>query len=670
MLIIGFSGGFDPVHPASNQTTDYRIVHTPYWYHDAAAVLLDDGRIVAAVEQERLDRIKHSNHFPGEAIERCLSLHGAEVRDVDQFVYYSKEARTDLVVGRFMLQHPTVKPRWTARAVLQDAFYRHFGIDLPTEKLSFVEHHLAHAYSAYMLAGRGEALVVTLDGQGDELAGTVFEGRNGQLRRLLDIPETNSLGNFYTDVIAFLGYSLFDEYKVMGLAPYGDPARYRSLFSELYTLHKQGIFTIHRDRLPLLARIGFPRRSGEQFTQEHKDLAAALQETLEEIVFHWLSHYRHATGLTRLCFSGGVAHNCTLTGKLMRSGIFAEVLVQPASNDAGCALGAALAYQHSARSDELIEPLSHVFLGTSLGTDEAIVSELAAWAVLLDFHRMDDTPRQVAGLLAEGAVVGWVQGRSEYGPRALGNRSILADPRPAANRDRVNQMIKKREAYRPFAPAVVAERADEFFALSKGIQSPFMLFSVPVLEPMRAPLGAITHVDGTARVQTVAHTDNSRFHALLSAFGSITGLPILLNTSFNNDVEPIVDSLHDAVSCFLTTGLTHLVVGDWLVQRKSDDFEALLTLVPELPAHLSLRCDRRLALGDGWKVFHNIHNHVNNRSIEISEPLYDLLMRSNGECTFHELQVGTADTIELLREVVKLWDRRVLRLRPPHSAQT
>jgi carbamoyltransferase len=664
MLIIGFSGGFDPVHPATNQTTDYRIVDTPYWYHDAAAVLLDGGRIVAAVEQERLDRIKHSNRFPGEAIERCLSLHGARVRDVDQFVYYSRESRTDLIVGRFMLKHPAVKPRWTARAVLQNAFYRHFGSDLPTEKLSFVEHHLAHAYSAYMLAERTEALVVTLDGQGDELAGTVFEGRNGQLRRLLDIPETNSLGNFYTNAIAFLGYSLFDEYKVMGLAPYGDPARYRSLFSELYTLHEQGRFTIHWDRLPLLASTGFPRRSGEQFTQEHKDLAAAIQETLEKIVFHFLSHYRQATGLARLCLSGGVAHNCTLTGKLMRSGIFEEVLVQPASNDAGCALGAALAYQHSANADE-IEPLSHVFLGTSLGTDEAIASELATWDVLLDFHRMDDTPRQVAGLLAEGAVVGWVQGRSEYGPRALGNRSILADPRPAANRDRVNQMIKKREAYRPFAPAVVAERAHEFFALAKGIESPFMLFSVPVLEPMRAQLGAITHVDGTARLQTVARTDNPRFHALLSAFGSITGFPILLNTSFNNDVEPIVDSLHDAVLCFLTTGLTHLVVGDWLVQRKSYDFKTLM-LVPELPPHLSLCRDRRLS-HDGWRVFHSIHNHVNNRSIEISEPLYDLLMRSNGECTFHELQIGTTDTNEVLREVVTLWDRRVLRLRPPPS---
>lgn len=666
MLIIGFSGGFDPVHPASSRTTDYRIVHTPYWYHDAAAVLIADGRIVAAVEQERLDRIKHSNRFPGEAIERCLSLHGAHFRDVDQFVYYSREARTDRIVGRFMLQNPDVKPHWTARAVLREAFYRHCGIDFPTEKLSFVEHHVAHAYSAYLLAGRGEALVVTLDGQGDELAGTVFEGRNGQLHRLLDIPETNSLGNLYTNSIGFLGYSLFDEYKVMGLAPYGNPARYRSLFNELYTLHEEGKFTIHWERLPLLATIGFPRRSGEQFTQEHKDLAAALQETLEQIVFHFLSYYRRAANLTRLCFSGGVAHNCTLTGKLMRSGIFDEVLVQPASHDAGCALGAALVYQHSARPDELIEPLTHVFLGTSLGTDEVIASELAAWGALLDVQRMNDTPRQVAGLLTEGAVIGWVQGRSEYGPRALGNRSILADPRPATNRDRVNEIIKKREAYRPFAPAVVAERAHEFFALPEGFQSPFMLFSVPVLASMRAHLGAITHVDGTARLQTVARTDNVRFHALLSAFGSITGFPILLNTSFNNDVEPIVDSLDEAVSCFLTTGLTHLVVGDWLVRRNSDDFAALLTLVPELPAHMSLRCDRRSLLGEGRKIFHSIHNHVNGRSIEISEPLYDLLMRVDGECTLHELQVGRADAIELLGEVVTLWDRRVLRLRPTH----
>lgn len=668
MLIIGFAGGLDPVHPSSDPITDYRVVPTPYWYHDAAAVLLEDGAVVAAVEQERIDRIKHSNRFPGLAIERCLALGGAHFEDVDRFVYYNQEARTDMIIGRFMLQHPQVKPLWTARAMLHEAFRRHFGKALAPDRLCFVEHHLAHAVSAYAMSSFREALVVTIDGQGDALSGTVFEGKNGSLERLMQFPETNSIGNFYTNVIGFLGYSLFDEYKVMGLAPYGDPARYRDLFRQLYTLYDDGAYAIHADRLPLLATVGLPRRTGEPFTQIHKDLAAALQDAVETMVLHLLRHYQRRTGLRRLCLAGGVAHNCTMGGKLLQAGLFDDIFVQPASYDAGCALGAALAVHQELCPKLSITPLAHVYWGTHAGSDDEIRAHLEPWRALVDIEALEDTPRQVATLLAEGAAIGWVQGRSEFGPRALGNRSILADPRPLDNRDLINAMVKKREAYRPFAPAVIEERAHDFFDIPEGTRLPFMLFAVPVREHMRARLQAITHIDGTARVQTVSRQQNARFHDLVHAFGELTGIPILLNTSFNNNAEPIVDSVEDAVVCFLATGLNYLVVGDYLVRRRQVDRTALLDLVPTLPPHLRVSRSRQWVPEQGWQWIHTCTSHVAPRyDARLSEALYELLTRADDQATLAELARQTSradDPAALLAELETLWARHIVVLRP------
>src|SRR5262249_1296171 len=282
---------------------------------------------------------------------------------------------------------------------------------------------------------------------------------------------------------------------------------------------------------------------------------ASLQETLEDIAFHTIRYYRQVTGQKRLCLAGGVAHNCTLNGKLLYSGLFDDVFIQPAAHDAGCALGSAMHAYLQAKGSLSRPRLDHVFWGSDAGADDEIESTLSRWTELVEFEKVDNVAERAAQLLAGGSVIGWVQGRSEFGPRALGNRSILADPRPAENKRVINAMVKKREGYRPFAPSVPEEDAADIFVPPPMKTAPFMIFVVDVREHQRALLGAVTHVNGSARVQTVSRSTNARYHRLLAEFKALTGVPVLLNTSFNNNAEPIVDSVEDAVVCYLTTGL-------------------------------------------------------------------------------------------------------------------
>lgn len=453
-------------------------------------------------------------------------------------------------------------------------------------------------------------------------------------------------------MIRHLSYGDFDEYKVMGLAPYGDPATYRELFRTLYSLGKGGDYAIHPDRYPALAPL---RRRGEPFDRRHQDWAAALQESLEEIAFHFLGHYRRETGHSRLTLAGGVALNCTLNGKLLASGLFDEIFVQPASHDAGCALGAAL-HLHLEERRPAPRALEHVFWGTDVGPGEDLARELERWREVVTFQRLDDVVETAAGLLADGAAIAWVQGRSEFGPRALGHRSILADPRPAANRERVNRMIKKREGYRPFAPSVLEEDLHAFFEVPAEVRKlPYMLFVVQVRAEKRSVLGAITHVDGSARVQTVSRADNELYWRLIAAFKELTGIPILLNTSFNNHVEPIVDSVEDAIVCYLTTGLDHLVVGDYLVTRR--ERRAFLDLVPSLPRHLELR--RSPSPREAYELW-NVS--LGRSEGEIPRTVFEALQAANGGESLADL-IGDDDegTVERLWE---LWEGRRLRLRP------
>lgn len=670
MLCLGLSGGLDRVYenPLGLPNT---------FLHDGAAVLVKDGRVIAAVEEERLNRIKHSNKLPSSAIEYCLAAAGVELRDVDRIAFYATEAYCNAMLERLFISQPEISIPLDANLLLRHLLATEFGTQVDPSRVSFVGHHQAHAVSALAMSGFEESLVLAIDGCGDFLSGLLAVGSGTEMTELMTFPENNSLGLFYLETIRYLGYGLFDEYKVMGLAPYGDPASYRELFSQFYELSANGGYRVHLERIgPALLRNIEVRRKGMPFTQQHRDVSASLQEALERIVFHILRHYRESTGMKRLCLAGGVAHNCTLNGKLLYSGLFEDIFVQPAAHDAGCALGAALMVSNEAGQPAPRERLQAVYWGPDVGSDDSIEQELKGWAGHLEIERTADVATRAAEWMADGAVIGWVQGRSEFGPRALGNRSILADPRPATNKDRINAMVKKRESYRPFAPSVLEEDAGAFFELPDGrAEYPFMNFVVRVRESKRALLGAITHIDGTARLQTVSRTNNAAYWELINAFKSRTGVPILLNTSFNNNAEPIVDSVADAITAFLSTELDGLVVGSFLVKKRATTLESWTALAVSLPSHVSLYRVRAHAGRERQETVCEIRmGHSSQDSVRISHDLFDMLMQIEKEAVLADLLARvTSDRTRreaLVNELRGLWDLRRIRLHPSQTARS
>jgi len=663
MLILGLTGSPELVHE--------NHFSLPRWVlHDSAAVLLDDGEVVLAIEEERLNRIKHTNKMPVSAIRTCLEARGVRLKDIDAIAYYQTEASLDMLIKKRLLEFNHTPIPKNPASFLQLFYERGLGGEIDPKKFYFVHHHIAHAMSAFAMSGFDTSLVTTFDGEGDGSSAMAFQGTGARLEPLANFGVEKSAGIFYAMVIAYLGYGPFDEYKVMGLAPYGDPERFRYLFRKLYTLLPKGDYLIHRDRIPSLFGVVTPRRKGEPFSQTHKDLAAALQEALEEIIFHVIRYYKDKTNEKNLCLAGGVAHNCTLNGKVLRSGLFDNVFVQPAAHDAGGALGAALcAYYNNRPAARKPAQMKHVYWGKDIGDDHSILGELSKWGNFLSFEKVEKITERTAELLADGRVIGWVQGRSEFGPRALGNRSILADPRPADNKDRINQMIKKREGYRPFAPSVLEEFADHFFDLGpNGEQHPFMVFVVNVKKEMHELLGAITHVDGTARVHTVSKEINAKYWDLISAFAERTGIPMVLNTSFNNNVEPIVDSAKDAVVTFLTTGLDYLVIGDYLVEKKKTGWQAYLDLTVSLPPYASLRQVRKL---DDHMEFNDFFyvavTHRSEFEYRVSGGMARVLQDS-GRCKkLRQVLVeagvsGEAEGERIIQEIAELWSERLITL--------
>ncbi|MBW4500875.1 MAG: nodulation protein [Scytonema hyalinum WJT4-NPBG1] len=664
MLILGISGGPQLIHE-----NPYGI--PPTWTHDSAVVLLEDGKVIFAIEEERLNRIKHTNKFPTQSLQLCLKKRGIKIQDVDLIAFYSTK---DIeVFTKLIFLNNNQEPKfWQPKTFLQHLLYKALNYKIELEKLCFIHHHHAHAMSAFALSGYETSLISTFDGSGDNSSAMVFSGNGTKLDQIIDLPVSQSVGHFYRDVIAFLGYSQFDEYKVMGLAPYGNPERFRNVFQTLYTLLPNGDYVIHEDEIISLFNLGLPRRKGEPFTQTHKDIAASLQEALENIVFHVLQHYQRETKQKNLCMAGGVAHNCTLNGKILRSGMFENVFVQPAAHDAGCALGAALYayYQVNPTANKLYK-LDHVYWGTDIDSDSSILKQLMQWQDFVTFEKLVNVGWQTAELLASGYVVGWVQGRSEFGPRALGNRSILADPRPQENKSRINQMIKKREGYRPFAPSVLEEDVDDFFEVPHHQkQLPFMIFVVNVREEKRSLLGAVTHIDGTARVQTVSRKTNDKYWNLIHSFKKITGIPILLNTSFNNNVEPIVYSIKDAIVCFLTTGLDYLVVGDYLVKKKEVNWQASLYLIPSLPPFVSLHQVKKLDFDSNFNNYLYIGNSYNTKfQLAVSAEVFSVLSLANNEKTVMKLiqangEIEEGKAQDIVQEILELWSQRLVILRP------
>jgi carbamoyltransferase len=547
-------------------------------YHDSACALLADGKLVAAAHEERFTRNRFEPAMPVQAFRYCLNEAGLGIGDIDCVAYY-EDPQAKLDRQRWMLETGAQGPRRDAGNRLDAArplreIRQLLGYQGPVE---FTTHHEAHAASAFYCSGFSEAAVLVADAVG-EWATTSYgaaSDRDG-LRILEEVRFPHSLGLLYSAVTNYLGFDVnSDEYKVMGLAPYGKP-RFADRLEALFAHRSGGQFRLdlryfdfgnelrmYTDALPDL--LGVPARTPEaEVLSVHEDIAASLQSLLETVLLEVLAHLAEITATDRLCYAGGVALNCVANSVLRRRGPFREMFVQPAAGDAGGAVGAALLAQHRLTGQSPSFLLNDVRLGYAEPAGRVRALLRGTGIGFRDFGQdRAGLVQATARELADGAVVGWFQGRAEFGPRALGARSILADPRDAGMRDRINALVKKRESFRPFAPAVVAERCDEFFDLA--LESPFMLETTQV---RCAGLPAITHVDGSARVQTVAAAGNPGFHALLTAFGELTGYPILLNTSFNMRGEPIVNTAEDALACFVRSSLDFLVLEDLLIAKR------------------------------------------------------------------------------------------------------
>jgi carbamoyltransferase len=672
MIVLGWHGG---LHRCGLEDS-----LAGFAQHDGAAVLFRDGRIVAAIEEERLNRVKHSNFFPAQAIRFCLAEAKVAIGDVDAIV---TDVTEHLFNGATLLAAMTDPnlPITRGRERIGGLFEREFGIDV-SRKVHFCRHHVAHLCGCLYPSGFRDSLVLCLDGEGEGLSGLVANCTETGVQILRQFTEAQSLGNLYTKMISQLGYRRFDEYKAMGLAPYRDPSVHDALLRRMYRLMPEGQFSILSDeeRWGMLMEAGLltqARRRDQGFTQQHKDFAAALQATLERIVQHVLEHFQRVTGARRLCLSGGVAHNCTMNGGILRSRRFEQIYVQPAAHDAGNALGAALWVMREAGQAIPRDVMPTLYLGSDIGPADAVGERLARWSAYVEAKRIADAPAAAAAAIAGGSVIGWVQGRSEFGPRALGNRSILADPRPARNKDVINAMVKKREGFRPFAPSVLEERLGDFFEPLGAAAVPFMVITLQVRPEMRELLGAVTHVDGSARVQSVSRADNPRYHALIETFGRLTGVPVVLNTSFNNNAEPIVESVDDAVACFLTTGIDRLFVGDWAVEKatRPPNDTVWLDLVPQIPA--SRKLVRRVPKPDA--VRHAIEGTMSSYFTEPAAVISPLLFRllndgAQDESTRERCRrQGIEDPVrlsDLSAELFDLWQRRSIQLMPVGVSET
>lgn len=639
--------------------------------HDASAILINEcGDILAAVEEERLNRIKHTNRFPYLSIQYCLSSQGITLEDVDYIALPSAQSSYRKLCIANAISDPCVAFE-EEKAFIARHFFQLFSFDI-SEKLRFSEHHEAHAWSAIAYSGFTRSLVLVLDGIGENYqSGLIAKVEGGDLEIIKRYDISQSIGLFYSRILYMLGYGPFDEYKVMGLAPYGDPNVYSKIFEEGVKLLPGGEFSICGPEIwvQLFSRFGIlkhARRSGQDFTKLHKDFAAALQNNTQKLVFHILDHYRQSTGLRSLSFAGGVAHNCSINGEIQRSGKFDNFFVQPAAHDAGIALGAAVDVLNKVTGDRVRKKIPHLFFGPHIGSTDSVREQLTMWCDVISFEKRDDICAHAAKLLAGGAVLGWVQGQSEFGPRALGNRSILADPRPSTNKRRINAMIKKREGFRPFAPSVIEEKANEYFdVMCEARHYRFMVCTLQVRDRYREYLGAVTHIDGTARVQIVTKS-HSKFWRLINAFGDITGCPIILNTSMNNHAEPIVNSLEDAITCYLTTGLDHLVIDDFIITRRGTTPTLFGTMTVHLPPHRFL--EQRIVKNEvSYFLSTSVPKEMSQKKIPISKTSFDILRVSNGRESITELIEGfgmLADIEIILKEMLALWSERAIILAP------
>ena len=610
------------------------------FYHDSAAAILKDGEIIAAAQEERFSRKKHDAGFPSKSVDYCLREAGVTIDQLEAVVFYDKPL---LKFERLLETYYTFAPKGFAsflmampvwlneklflKKKIRDELKKIQLYDKKKLKLLFPEHHLSHAASAFYPSAFEEAAILTIDGVGEWATTTICKGNGKNIEILKQLNFPHSVGLLYSAFTYYLGFKVNSgEYKLMGLAPYGDPdaeqtKQFASIIKEKlvkiyddgsvyldqqYFNYAVGLRMVKDKRFEIL--FGFKRRGEEEkLTQQHCNLALAIQQVTGEIVVKLAAHAKAITGAKNICLSGGVALNCVANGKLQNAGLFENIFIQPASGDAGGAVGGALAvhyiYFEKERSIATsIDTMKGSYLGPSFSANaiETVIQQYKA--VATTFSNRDELNKIVATHIRNGNVIGWFQGRMEFGPRALGNRSIIADPRNPEMQKKLNLKIKYREGFRPFAPAVLAEDVQDYFELNTT--SPYMLLVQPVKKELqlavpenyhklslteklyfqRSSLPAITHIDYSARVQTVHQETNPAFHSLISAFKQQTGCAVLINTSFNVRGEPVVCTPQEAYQCFMRTEMDYLVIENFLFSKQDqpewkekDDWKKTLT---------------------------------------------------------------------------------------------
>lgn len=600
-----------------------KILGISAFYHDSAAALMMDGKIVAAAQEERFTRKKHDPGFPSHAITYCLEEEGLQLDGLDAVVFYDKpflkfERLLETYYGfapRGLISFVTAMPVWVKekiflKKIIHDELTKIQHFDRRKLQLLFPEHHLSHAASAFYPSPFEKAAIVTLDGVGEWATASICMGEGNSIKVLKELHFPHSVGLLYSAFTYYLGFRVNSgEYKLMGLAPYGDPSSeqvagfIQTIKSDLvqvlddgsiwlnqrYFSYSTGLKMVNEKKWSRL--FGFGRRSPEsEIEQHHSNLALAIQQVTEEIVMNIAREAKRLTGADHLCLAGGVALNCVANGKLQKEGIFKDLYIQPAAGDAGGAIGAALSAYHIHFEQERFPASADSMEGAYLGPEfsdreieHAAKRMQANWEQVEDFSLLSE---RVATLLSEGKVVGWFQGRMEFGPRALGNRSILGDARNREMQKKLNLKIKYRESFRPFAPSVLWEDASVYFDLEST--SPYMLLVAqvqeahlkelpadyhqrPLMERLyveRSTLPAITHIDLSARIQTVHRETNERYYALIEAFKKKTGVGVIVNTSFNVRGEPIVCNPEDAYRCFMRTEMDYLVMGNYYFDKQ------------------------------------------------------------------------------------------------------
>ncbi len=577
------------------------------YYHDSGAALVRDGQLVAAAEEERFTREKHDHGFPARAIGYCLREAGITIEQVDHIGFYEKPlVKFNRILETILAYWPLTYKAWLTATPLWLAHRLRIGREiqekLGTDKdILYCQHHLSHAASAFLVSPFSEAAIITADGVGEWTTTSWGAGRGAEIEMRKELRFPHSVGLLFSAITAYLGFRVNDaEWKVMGLAPYGRP-RFVDQFRKVVDIKDDGSIrldlryfahgysttrTFNRRWEELF---GEPQNDPESpLTDFHRDIACSGQKIIEEIMVKMATHVRRETGLSNLCIAGGVGLNCVANWRILQESGFRNIFIQPAAGDSGGALGTAFYIYNTVLRNPRVFRMDHAMWGPGFCDEEIRATLDNAKAAYESVNDEQDLLDRTAAMIAEGKVVAWFQGRLEFGPRALGARSLLADPRDANMKDVINAKVKFREAFRPFAPAVLKEHAHEYFEMPEGMDMPFMLLVPKVRESKRAIIPAVTHEDGTGRVQTVTEEHNGRFYRLIRAFGRLTGVPVVINTSFNVRGEPIVCTAQDAYHTFVNTGIDALVIGNFIVTQKPArvDFEAGMRRSVKLEAGL------------------------------------------------------------------------------------